>query len=279
MVAGRYEGHGGGMSENRGAAGGAAASSALRPVTPTAGVLLAPNPGPMTLEGTNTWILRAPTSSTSVVVDPGPLHEEHLARVADAAGVPDCILLTHGHLDHSEGAARLAELTGAPVLALDGAFGEPLGAGGRITAGGVTIDVIATPGHSGDSVSFHLTDDDAVLTGDTILGRGTTVVAHPDGRLGPYLDSLRRLREYGNATVLPGHGPELPSAGRVAEAYLEHRAQRLEEVRRAVAAGATTPRGIVETVYADVPQAVWPAAELSVRAQLEYLRETGGVAP
>jgi glyoxylase-like metal-dependent hydrolase (beta-lactamase superfamily II) len=262
------------MSENRGAAGGPATSPALRQVTATAGVLLAPNPGPMTLDGTNTWVLRAPGSPTTVVIDPGPLHEGHLARVADAAGVPDLILLTHGHLDHSEGAPRLAELTGAPVLALDEAFGERLALGERIAAGGVTIEVIETPGHSGDSVSFYVPADDAVLTGDTILGRGTTVVAHPDGKLAPYLDSLRRLREYGEATVLPGHGPELPSAGRVAEAYLEHRAQRLEEVRRAVADGATSPREIVETVYADVPREVWPAAELSVRAQLEYLRET-----
>jgi glyoxylase-like metal-dependent hydrolase (beta-lactamase superfamily II) len=224
----------------------------------------------MTLEGTNTWVLRGRGSPTSVVIDPGPSDEGHLSAVA--GGVPELILLTHGHLDHSEGAPRLAELTGAPVLALDDAYGDPLPAGERITAGGVTIEVIETPGHSADSVSFYLPDDDAVLTGDTILGRGTTVVAHPDGRLGPYLDSLRRLREFGDAAVLPGHGPELPSAGRVADAYLEHRAQRLDEVRQALAAGASTPQEVVETVYADVPRAVWPAAELSVRAQLEYLQ-------
>jgi glyoxylase-like metal-dependent hydrolase (beta-lactamase superfamily II) len=145
--------------------------------------------------------------------------------------------------------------------------------GETIDAAGVRVEAIATPGHSGDSVSFYLPEDDAVLTGDTILGRGTTVVAHPDGRLGPYLDSLRRLREFGDAAVLPGHGPELPSAGRVAEAYLAHRASRLEEVRRARADGAATPRAVVETVYADVDEALWPAAELSVRAQLEYLQD------
>lgn len=251
-------------------------SARPRQVTGSASVLLAPNPGPMTLDGTNTWLLRLPGSEGCAVVDPGPLHEEHLAAVAASGAPVELILLTHGHFDHSEGAPRLAELTGAPVLALDRSHGAPLPLGERFTAGGVRVEVIETPGHSGDSVCFYLPDDDAVLTGDTILGRGTTVVAHPDGRLGPYLDSLRRLREFGDAAVLPGHGPELPSAGRVADAYLEHRSQRLEEVRRALADGATAPQDIVETVYADVPRAVWPAAELSVRAQLEYLREETG---
>jgi glyoxylase-like metal-dependent hydrolase (beta-lactamase superfamily II) len=166
-------------------------------------------------------------------------------------------------------------LTGAPVLALDAAYGEPLSVGEDLVAAGVRVEVIPTPGHSGDSVSFHLPDDGAVLTGDTILGRGTSVVAHPDGKLGPYLDSLRRLREFGDATVLPGHGPELPAAGAAATAYLEHREQRLAEVRRALADGATTPREVVERVYAEVDRALWPAAELSVRAQLEYLRGGG----
>jgi glyoxylase-like metal-dependent hydrolase (beta-lactamase superfamily II) len=249
-----------------------AAQEPLRRVTRNAGVLLAPNPGPMTLDGTNTWLLRSPGSSSCIVVDPGPLHEEHLSRVVEAGKTVELILLTHGHLDHSEGAPRLAELTGAPVLALDRAHGELLEPGENITAGGVTVEVIPTPGHSGDSVSFYLPDDTAVLTGDTILGRGTTVVAHPDGKLGPYLDSLRRLREYGAAMVLPGHGPELPAAGAAATAYLEHRAQRLEQVRRALAEGATSAHEVVEVVYADVDRALWPAAEMSVRAQLEYLR-------
>lgn len=249
--------------------------ASVRAVTRTAGVLLAPNPGPMTLDGTNTWLLRAPGEAASVIVDPGPLHEEHLAEVAAAAGTVVLILLTHGHVDHSEGAPRLAELTGAPVLALDAAYGEPLHVGEDLVAGGVRIEVVPTPGHSGDSVSFHLPDDAAVLTGDTILGRGTSVVAHPDGRLGPYLDSLRRLREYGDAAVLPGHGPELPAAGAAATAYLEHREQRLAQVREALAEGASTPHEVVERVYAAVDRALWPAAELSVRAQLEYLRGGG----
>jgi glyoxylase-like metal-dependent hydrolase (beta-lactamase superfamily II) len=118
-----------------------------------------------------------------------------------------------------------------------------------------------------------------VLTGDTVLGRGTTVVAHPDGRLADYLASLRRLRDLATAheitTVLPGHGPVLTDALAAVEGYLAHRAERLAQVERAVAAGARTPRDVVERVYADVDRVVWPAAELSVRAQLDYLAETG----
>ena len=243
----------------------------LRQVTPSAGVVLAPNPGPMTLEGTNTWVLRDPGQEVCVVVDPGPLHEEHLQAVA-AQGPVTVVLLTHGHRDHSDGAARLAELTGAPVRALDPAHrlgGEGLAEGDVIDAAGLELRVIATPGHSSDSLCFALPD--AVLTGDTILGRGTTVVAHPDGVLADYLESLRRLQEMGDRTLLPGHGPELISAGDAASMYLAHREMRLEQVRAALEAGARTPREVVEIVYADVDQGLWFAAEMSVRAQLDYL--------
>ena len=250
--------------------------SAARQVTAAAAVVLAPNPGPMTLEGTNTWVLRAPGSEGCVVVDPGPLHEEHLAAVA-ACGPVEVVLLTHGHHDHSEGAPRFAELVGAEVRALDPAhrLGEHgLDEGDVVEAAGVEVHVLRTPGHTADSLSFVLRADgeaDAVLTGDTILGRGTTVVAHPDGVLADYLESLRRLRELGEATVLPGHGPELPSAGAAAEHYLAHRQTRLDQVRAAVQAGAGSARAVVETVYADVDPVLWDAAELSVRAQLAYL--------
>ena len=245
----------------------------LRMVTASAAVMLAPNPSYMTLDGTNTWVLRgtsAAPDSGSIVIDPGPTDEAHLARVAADRRI-ELILLTHGHPDHSGGAARLAELSGAPVLALDPQFGERLVAGDTIRQCGLTLEIISTPGHSADSLSFYLPADDAVLTGDTILGRGTTVVAWPDGALGPYLASIAALREYGDATVLPGHGPELPSAGRVAAAYLQHREERLRQVRGAVTAGARTPREVVERVYTDVDEVLWPAAELSVHAQLDFL--------
>lgn len=248
----------------------------LRQVTPTAGVVLAPNPGPMTLDGTNTWVLRAPDVRSCIVVDPGPLDEGHLAAVA-SCGPVEIVLLTHGHPDHSEGARRLANLTGAPVRALDPAHrlgAEGLADGQVIAAAGLEVRVVGTPGHSSDSLSFLL--EGAVLTGDTILGRGTTVVAYPDGVLGDYLASLRRLGALGDLTVLPGHGPELPSAAAAAATYLAHREQRLEQVRLAVSAGASSPEQVVAIVYADVDRALWPAATLSVQAQLEHLaRPTG----
>ncbi|MCZ4123954.1 MBL fold metallo-hydrolase [Streptomyces sp. H39-S7] len=256
------------------------------PATARAVCVLAPNPSPMTLDGTNTWLLSEPGSELAVVVDPGPLDEAHLRNVvatAEAAGKRVALtLLTHGHPDHAEGAARFAELTGTDVRALDPALRlgeEGLAAGDVITTGGLELRVVATPGHTSDSLSFHLPADGAVLTGDTVLGRGTTIVVHPDGRLGDYLDSLRRLQamtmDGGVDTVLPGHGPVLEDARGAVEYYLAHRASRLAQVETAVEAGRLTPAQVVAHVYHDVDRSLWPAAELSVRAQLDYLREHG----
>lgn len=233
----------------------------------------ADNPGPMTLDGTNTYVLRA--DAGVVVVDPGPLDEAHLRRVAGNDEVL-LTLLTHGHPDHAEGARRFHELTGAPVLARDPAHcvnADPLGDGLTPAVEGLGVEVLHTPGHTSDSVCFVVDDggDRAVLTGDTVLGRGTTVVAHPDGALAPYLASLRRIAALGPVTVLPGHGPVRDDAAAVAQEYLAHREQRLQQVRDAVAAGAVTAEEVVRRVYVDVDPSLWPAAELSVRAQLDYL--------
>ncbi|MFJ7341069.1 MBL fold metallo-hydrolase [Streptomyces sp. NPDC101110] len=256
------------------------------PATARAVNVLAPNASAMTLDGTNTWIVSEPDSDLAVVIDPGPLDDGHLRRVvatAEQAGKRVALtLLTHGHPDHAEGAGRFAELTGTRVRALDPALrlgDEGLAAGDVITTGGLELRVVPTPGHTADSLSFHLPADRAVLTGDTVLGRGTTVVAHPDGRLGDYLDSLRRLRSLsvddGVHTVLPGHGPVLEDAQGVVEYYLAHRANRLAQVETAVEDGHRTPAQVVTHVYADVDRSLWPAAELSVRAQLDYLEEHG----
>jgi len=228
-------------------------------------VLLAPNPGPMTLDGTNTWVLRAP-GGDAIVVDPGPLHEEHLGRVA-AAGDVRTVVTTHHHRDHTEGVDRLLELCpGASIWA-------PSVDDGALTMGGLELRAIATPGHTADSITLvgGVGDDRVVLTGDTILGRGTTVVAYPDGDLGDYLESLRLLELLGHVPVLPGHGPALTDCGAAAAFYLRHRLARLDQVAAAREAGATTPREVVEIVYADVDPVLWPAAELSVQAQLAYL--------
>lgn len=256
------------------------------PATARAVNVLAPNASAMTLDGTNTWIVSEPDSDLAVVVDPGPLDDGHLRRVAataEQAGKRVALtLLTHGHPDHAEGATRFAELTGTRVRALDPALRlgeEGLAAGDVVTTGGLELRVVPTPGHTADSLCFHLPADRAVLTGDTILGRGTTVVAHPDGRLGDYLDSLRRLRSLtvddGVHKILPGHGPVLDDAQGAVEYYLAHRATRLAQVETAVEDGYRTPTQVVTRVYADVDRSLWPAAELSVRAQLDYLEEHG----
>jgi glyoxylase-like metal-dependent hydrolase (beta-lactamase superfamily II) len=249
--------------------------------------VLAPNAGPMTLDGTNTWVLRDPGTGRSLVVDPGPPDEQHLDAVAEAAGDVQAVLLTHHHLDHSEAARDFAVRVGCGVRALDPAYrlgDEGLVEGDVVKVGDVEVHVLATPGHTADSLSFLLPAQRAVLTGDTVLGRGSTVVAHPDGQLGAYLDSLDRLHALAEAheidVVWPGHGPVVDDALAALDLYIAHRAERLDQVEAAVAqlkAGGvadavTLPRQVVEIVYADVDPVLWGAAELSVRAQLDYLR-------
>lgn len=247
----------------------------LRAVTETASVLLADNPGLMTLEGTNTWVLRGPGSAELVVVDPGPDDDEHITRVA-ALGRIALVLISHRHGDHTDGIDKLVDATGATVRSAGSGFLRGLGGelvdGEVIDAAGLRIKVMSTPGHTADSLSFLL--DDAVLTADTILGRGTTVIDKEDGGVADYLESLRRLRGLGARTVLPGHGPDLPDLAAVAAGYLAHRHERLEQVRSALRdiGDDATVRQVVEHVYADVDEKLWDAAEWSVQAQLDYLR-------
>lgn len=257
--------------------------------TARARCVLAPNPSPMTLEGTNTWVIAEPGSARAVVVDPGPGHHGHLLRVRDrvsAAGQTVAqILLTHSHPDHAEGAAEFAALTGAPVLAADPAvrLGDAgLAPGDTITAAGCELQVVATPGHTADSVCLHLPADRALLTGDTVLGRGTTVIAN-DGNLADYLATLDRLRALTDqaelGVLLPGHGPVLTDPAATLDYYISHRQERLAEITASLDAGDRTTDEIVARVYSDVDRSLWPFAAWSVRAQLQYLKDQGRLPP
>lgn len=263
-----------------------------RRVSRQAWLQLAPNPGPMTLDGTNTYLLRGDAAGPAVVVDPGPEIAAHVAAIAEAGPV-ELILITHHHVDHTEASRALQQATGAPVRAFSADYclgGEVLAGGEQIIAAGLVIEVLATPGHTADSVCFHLPDDGplsgdargSVLTGDSVLGRGSTVIGVPDGTLAEYLDSLGRVRDLGPLLGLPAHGESIPDLGAVCERYLEHRLERLDQVRQALralglsAAEAREDEGIasvLHAVYPDVDPRVQFAAAFSVATQVAYLAE------
>lgn len=239
------------------------------------------NPSPMTLDGTNTWVLKENDASRAIVVDPGPADAKHFQAILDVAGGVGLVVLTHGHPDHAEGANEFARLADAPIRARSPYLchkAKPLRDGDGIDLDGLRLAVLATPGHSADSVCFLLPADDALLTGDTILGQGSTVVAHPDGKLADYLETLGKLRtvveKHGVRVVLPGHGPTREDPAALVEQYAKHRDERLDQVRQALAAGATTADDVVNAVYGEVDEAVRFAARWSVLAQLEYLGVT-----
>jgi glyoxylase-like metal-dependent hydrolase (beta-lactamase superfamily II) len=239
-------------------------------------VVLAPNPSPMTLEGTNTYVIAVPGSGEVVVIDPGPELDEHRAAVDAAIGDRSvaAVILTHHHVDHAEAAgwaqpwgaeafAFTPELISAPVSALrDGA---------TVARAGITLAALHTPGHASDHLCLRLVETDAVLTGDHVLGRGTTVVAWPDGDMGAYMASLQRLAQTPAAVLYPGHGPAIGDPAGTISYYLAHRLEREAQVLEALSAGDQTPAEIVARVYADVDVALHPAAERSVRAHLDKL--------
>lgn len=237
--------------------------------------VLAPNPGLRELDGTNTWVVG---DAPALVIDPGPDHEGHLREVARTAGRVGAILLTHDHPDHAPGAATLGAATGAPVRAVrPPPGGERLRDGQVISAGGASLTVVATPGHSPDSVAFLLAEERALFTGDTVLGRGTSVIDPPEGDLVAYLRSLRRLRELRPRTIYPGHGPTILRAVEKLDEYLEHRAMREEQVLAGLADGPRSPEELVPGIYADHPPGLHDLAARSVLAHLSKLEAEGRV--
>ncbi len=247
--------------------------------------VLAPNPSGMTLDGTNTYVVGEPGSGQAVLVDPGPDLAAHLDAVEAVLAARDArcvaVLVTHHHGDHAEAALPWGAHFGAPVAAagadVAGPRGRLLEHGERLDLAGTTIGVVATPGHTADHLAFRL-ESGAVLVGDHVLGRGTSVVTHPEGDVVAYLESLRRVHDLGPSALYCGHGPELTEdPGAVLDYYLAHRAFREHQLLAALAAGAATVDELVATVYAEVPRALWPAATQSTRATLAKLRAEGRV--
>lgn len=227
------------------------------PRTQMTQAILCPNPSMMTLQGTKTYIISAPGSDAVTLVDPGPAnYPGHLKAVTDAVGSRsvELILLTHHHADHSGAALHFSDVLEAPLRAYSSQWcrnAEPLAHEERILVGDAVINVQHTPGHTSDSVSFFLAADGesgSVLTGDTILGQGTTMLDFPDGSLNDYLaslDTLADLESEGPVKVLPAHGPELPDVKAVAEQYIKHRQERLAQFEAFLGKHAMTLEDIV----------------------------------
>jgi|tagenome__1003787_1003787.scaffolds.fasta_scaffold20739111_1 glyoxylase-like metal-dependent hydrolase (beta-lactamase superfamily II) len=219
----------------------------------------ADNPSPLTLDGTNTYVVQG------WVVDPGPHDQRHLDAVARAAGEVEGIVLTHGHGDHSDGAPRLAEMTGGSVVRPRG--DERVG----------PFEAIATPGHAPDHVA--LLAGRALFTGDTVLGTGSVFIAPGEGSLARYLESLRRLRELDVEAILPGHGPVVWEPRAKLDEYIEHRLERERRVVEALDAGARTRDELLDRAWSDVDFEAAPylryAAAATLEAHLEKLAEEG----
>lgn len=248
-------------------------------------VVQAPNPSPLTLEGTNTYLLGAPGCGDVLVVDPGPDLLDHRRAVEQAAARRDAtvvaVVVTHHHADHA-GAAPWADDWGVPLFAFTPALVPAVEAaalrdGDAVRRAGIALQAVHTPGHSSDHLCLRVAETGVVLSGDHVLGRGTSVVAHPDGDMGDYVASLRRLGDLGAPVLYPGHGPVVEDPAGTVEAYLAHREERERQILAALAAGDRTPAGVVARVYADVDPVLHPAAERSVRAHLDKLVADGAV--
>lgn len=246
--------------------------------------VLAPNPSPMTLEGTNTYLVFG--GREAIVIDPGPNDPSHIDAIVAAAkrngAAIAAIAVTHGHPDHAPGAAPLHARTGAPVYAHELAtfpFDVAAGEGSTIAAGDAALDVIEAPGHAREHLVFGLADEAALFTGDVVIGRGTVVVAPPNGDMRAYQATLARLlHDRGDSkTIYGGHGAVIDAPRAKLEEYIAHRALREREVVTALASGERTIPQLVAEIYRDVATFLWPAAARQVLAYLIALEREGRV--
>lgn len=218
--------------------------------------ITAPNPGPLTLDGTNTYVFG------NVVIDPGPDDTGHLERIASESNV-EVILLTHRHPDHAAGASRLSRMTDAPVLAFGSSISDDEEVAGLVA--------LHTPGHARDHLCFYDARSGTLFSGDLVAGRGSIMVAPPEGDMRDYMDSLYRIKNLDPKRILPGHGPEITDAPAKIKEYIRHREEREAMIVSALDSGASSLKDILNTAYADTPKEMLPYAEMSLEAHLTKL--------
>ncbi len=236
--------------------------------------LTAPNPGPFTLSGTQTYLL-----GDTAVLDPGPDIATHIQAIRDALPKLDTILITHRHADHAPAAVPLKQMTGARIIAPRDVLDEVdqrVSGGDVLRIEGEPLEVIATPGHTNEHVCY-LTAGGDLFTGDTILGEGTTAIFPPDGHMGDYLRSLELLRSRNPKRIYPAHGPIREDAVALIEQYIAHRLERERQVLEAVANGATSVAEMRARIYPDLDARLHGAAEIQINAHLIKLREEGAL--
>lgn len=231
--------------------------------------LRAPNPGPITLSGTNTWVLG---SDPAWVVDPGPAIAEHrdavLAELRRRGGLGG-VAITHGHADHVEGLDALREHYDAPVAAARADAEMPLEDGARVGP----LLALQTPGHSTDHFAF--VSDGVCFSGDAVLGEGSVFVAPDPGALTAYLSALERLRELELEVICPGHGPAVWRAREWITTYIDHRLERERRLLDALAEGRRTSDELLDAAWSEVPGQLRPVAAVTLAAHLDKLEEEG----
>lgn len=237
--------------------------------------VLAPNASPLTLDGTRTYIVGR---ERVAVLDPGSDDPAHLDAVAGVVGdgIVTSILVTHDHPDHATGAGALAERLDCPVRSLRG---RTLRDGQRIETDSGSLVAMATPGHTTDHVAFHWPAEAAVFCGDLMMGGyDTALVAPPEGRLGPYLASLERVRALGPEVIYPAHGPAFQNPDDAIGRYLRHRELRQRQVLDALRRGISDYDGLLDAVYGDaIAPELRRAAMAALKAYLEHLQGLGRV--
>ena len=271
----------------------------VEPISPLVRRVIAANPGPFTFTGTGTYIVGRPERGAGVaVIDPGPPDEDHLSALLAAVGgqTVSHVLVTHTHRDHSPLARPLAAAVGAPVLAaqppaevvhVSGAVDEDddeaftpdiiLGGGEVLEGDGWTLEAMATPGHASNHLAFVLREENALFSGDHVMGWSTTVVAPPDGDMIAYMSSLDAVIARGFSTIWPTHGAPITEPEPFLQAYRAHRLDREVQILGQLSAGARRISDMVPILYAAVDSRLWPAAGLSVWAHLIALERAGRV--